>query len=190
MGILRRIKERLVWWDIRHDLYSNRFEKELAAVISAGKVTESEIPADIADTIITFITATNPRLRAESIRTIGLHWTVVRATPLIAKQLGTEQDMQVRIAAISALSALAREHQESRCRACGALAELVLDSRYDDYTRMISYLELMLIGNRISFDEYVRLDKELPEIFTDFDVDFSFVQEFVSGNGCMEGGRG
>jgi hypothetical protein len=114
----------------------------------------------------------------------------VRATPLIAKQLRTEQDMQVRIAAISALSALAREHQESRCRACGALAELVLDSRYDDYTRMISYLELMLIGNRISFDEYVRLDKELPEIFTDFDVDFSFVQEFVSGNGCMEGGRG
>lgn len=164
------------WGRVRVGLSSIELEKLREAVVAAGKVQKGELPEDIADAILRLFGHTDPEVRAEAVRTIGVHWRLSRAVRAIAKMADPDEDSSVQLYAIGGLCAIGAEHEDLRCFASTVIAGVILNNCFGDFERMIAYLKLLLVEGKISFDEYVRRDRDVPESLNAFDWDRSWVE--------------
>jgi HEAT repeat protein len=135
------------------------------AVVRVGKIRAEGIPADVANRVMELFSHPDSRVRVEAVRAVGLHWCLESAAKLIAGLVLSDDDWHVRLSAISALGRIGREHCEVRPIVNRSLATLVLGERFAD--------------EKISREEYVKLDPDLPKRFADFSFDRTWTEQLA-----------
>lgn len=170
------------WQQIRSRLHESGLDLIHQAVRDVGRIRAEQLPEDIADSVIEQFTHRDPDVRADAVRTIGIHWRLPRAAGALESVLNRDEDATVQLAAIGGLAALGFEHGGLKCSVGKILAGVVLDERFADYQRMIAYLELLRLEARIGFEEYLVLDRDLPESLANFDIDNRWVDELSHRN--------
>ena len=93
-----------------------------------------------------------------------------------------DKDSSVQLYGIGGLGAIGAEYEDLRCFASTVIARVILNDCFGDFERMIAYVKLLLVEGKISFDEYVRLDRDIPESLNAFDWDRSWVEEVAHRN--------
>ena len=167
------------WDEVRVGLMASDADMLRLAVVRVGKIRAEGIPADVANRVMELFSHPDSRVRVEAVRAVGLHWCLESAAKLIAGLVLSDDDWHVRLSAISALGRIGREHCEVRTIVNRSLATLVLDERFDDDERMQAYNTLLFADEKISREEYVKLDPDLPKRFADFSFDRTWTEQLA-----------
>jgi HEAT repeat protein len=173
------------WNDIRAGLQGNERNAVYQAAIAVGQIQAEEIPRNIADLVIRLFRHADPEVRVEAVRAIGVHWRLSYAAEALSDVIEHEEDSIVRLSAISGLGALGTEHSSLRCFASRVLATAVLNEKLDEYARVVSYLEVLLVERRVSFEEYISQDLYRADSLASLDLDLPWLRELAQRH-CPE----
>jgi HEAT repeat protein len=116
---------------LAEDLRSTDRETAYDAIITAGKLQRR----DLTSTIETFLDSDDPGLREAALKTLGFYLGIQAHRARARVALKADPDIDVRIAAAMALSALA----SGACEDLSLLVEVALDTAEDEWVRDAAY---------------------------------------------------
>jgi HEAT repeat protein len=165
------------WGEIRDGLRAAETDAVRWAVVAVGKIGTAELPEDVANEVLRLFSHSDPGIRTEAIRALGVHWRLPRAINGLVAALEQDADEQVRLSAISGLGALGSEHADIACSVGTNLARAVLNERFSDYERMVAYVELQQVEGKRTFEEGIACDRAIPGNLATFEIDWLWVRE-------------
>jgi HEAT repeat protein len=163
--------------DIRGGLRAKETDALQRAIVAVGKIETAELREDVADEVLRLFSHSDPGIRTEAVRALGVHWRLLRAINGLVAALEQDPDEQVRLSAISGLGALGSEHADIACSVGKTLASAVLNEGFSDYERMVAYIELQQVEGKITFEEGIASDGAIPGSLATFEIDWPWIRE-------------